>query len=156
MHDMLVRLYALPSADEACRAVAAQGVVIRRAIAPQKPATLEWVRHHFAGSVPEVETAFSQVPATCFLATRDDAILGFACYDVTCRNFFGPEGVAAPERGKGIGRALLLSALHAHRACGYAYAIIGGVGPDEFYTKTVGAVPIFGSTPGIYEGLGAR
>ena len=43
-------------------------------------------------------------------------MLGFACYDVTCRNFFGPEGVAAKERGHGIGRALLLSALHAQRA----------------------------------------
>jgi len=45
---------------------------------------------------------------------------------------------------------LLLSALHAQRAQGYAYSIIGGVGPAGFYATTVGAVPIEGSTPGIY------
>jgi hypothetical protein len=33
---------------------------------------------------------------------------------------------------------------------GYAYAIIGGVGPKEFYAKTVGAIEIPDSAPGIY------
>jgi predicted N-acetyltransferase YhbS len=90
------------------------------------------------------------VPATCFIALRDGNVVGFACYDVTARNFFGPEGVDASMRGKGIGRALLLSALHAQRVAGYAYAIIGGVGPTAFYEKCVGATSIEGSTPGIY------
>ena len=98
----------------------------------------------------EVEAAFKHEPPTCYIAVRGNAVLGFACYDVTCLNFFGPEGVAAGERGKGIGRALLLATLHAQRAQGYAYSIIGGVGPAEFYAKTVGAVAIAGSTPGIY------
>jgi hypothetical protein len=34
---------------------------------------------------------------------------------------------------------------------GYGYAIIGGVGPTEFYEKVVRAVPIEGSSPGIYR-----
>jgi hypothetical protein len=153
MHDMLVRLYALPSLDEAVVACAARGVTIRRALAPERHALLDWVRAHFAGSAAEVETAFAHVPATCFIAVRDDNVLGFACYDVTCRNFFGPEGVATEERGHGVGRALLLAALHAQRAQGYAYSIIGSVGPAEFYAKTVGAVAIAGSTPGIYAGM---
>ena len=80
-------------------------------------------------------------------------MLGFACHDVTCRNFFGPEGVVAEERGRGTGRALLLAALHAQREQGYAYAIIGGVGPAAFYARTVGAVTIADSTPGIYAGM---
>jgi predicted N-acetyltransferase YhbS len=84
---------------------------------------------------------------------RDRQILGFACHDATARNFFGPEAVAAEERGRGLGRALLLVALHAQREQGYAYAIIGGVGPAEFYVKSVGAIPIPGSTPGIYAGM---
>ena len=146
---MLVRLYALPALDDALAAVACDGGPVRRALAAEQRAGLDWVRQGFASSAAEVETAFAQVPATCFIALREHAILGFACHDVTCPNFFGPEGVAAHERGKGIGRALLLSALHAQRARGYAYAIIGGVGPAEFYAKTVGAVPIVGSTPGI-------
>jgi GNAT superfamily N-acetyltransferase len=153
MHDMLVRLYNLPSLDEALLAAANQSVSVRRAIAPEKPVVVDWVRANFASSVAEVECAFAQVPVRCFIATRDDAMLGFACHDVTALDFFGPEGVAASERGKGIGRALLLAALHAQRAAGYAYSIIGGVGPAEFYAKAVGAVAIEGSTPGIY---GAR
>jgi hypothetical protein len=39
------------------------------------------------------------------------------------------------------------------RQAGYGYAIIGGVGPADFYVKTVGATPIEGSEPGIYRGL---
>lgn len=153
MHDMLVRLYALPSQDEAIAACAARGVTIRRALAPERHTVLDWVRAHFASSAAEVETAFAQVPVNCFIAVRGDAMLGFACYDVTCANFFGPEGVSEGERGHGIGRALLLVALHAQRAQGYAYAIIGGVGPAEFYVKTVGAIAIPDSTPGIYAGI---
>jgi hypothetical protein len=36
---------------------------------------------------------------------------------------------------------------------GYAYAIIGGVGPATFYEKAVGAKLIEGSDPGIYKGI---
>ena len=153
MHDMLVRLYALPSLEAALGICAARNVTIRRALAPERHAIVEWTRSHFASSEAEVATAFAQMPVTCFIAVRDEAMLGFACYDVTCRNFFGPEGVIAAEQGQGIGRALLLAALHAQHALGYAYAIIGGVGPAGFYGKVVGAIDIPGSTPGIYAGL---
>jgi len=153
MHDMLVKLYAIPGIEDALAACAARGVTVRRALAPERPAVLAWVRARFASSAAEAEAAFAQTPVTCFIAVRDDAILGLACHDVTCRNFFGPEGVAVEERGRGIGRALLLSALHAQRARGYAYAIIGGVGPAEFYAKAVAAIAIPGSTPGIYGGM---
>jgi hypothetical protein len=156
MQDMLVRLYAIPSVEGALAVCAERGVTIRRALSPERPAVVDWVRTHFAGSAAEVESAFAQAPVTCFLALRNDDILGFACYDVTCPNFFGPEGVATPERGRGIGRGLLLCALHAQRARGYAYAIIGGVGPAQFYEKTVGAIAIPGSTPGVYAGLVRR
>lgn len=156
MHDMLVRLYALPDLDGVLAECAARGVAIRRALSVDKYATVDWVRARFASSAAEVETAFAHVPATCFVAARDSTLLGFACYDVTCPNFFGPEGVAEGERGRGVGRALLLAALHAQRAQGYAYSIIGGVGPAEFYAKTVGAIAIPGSTPGIYAELLAK
>lgn len=56
-------------------------------------------------------------------------------------------------RGKGIGEALLIESLAAMRATGYAYAIIGGAGPTQFYARAVGAVEIPGSTPGIYAGM---
>ena len=52
-----------------------------------------------------------------------------------------------------IGKALLFNCLEAMKQQGYGYAIIGGVGPAEFYAKTVGAIPIEGSEPGVYRGL---
>jgi predicted N-acetyltransferase YhbS len=56
-------------------------------------------------------------------------------------------------RGHGIGKILLIECLEAMRAQGYAYAIIGGVGPAAFYSKAVGAALIPGSDPGIYKGI---
>jgi hypothetical protein len=55
--------------------------------------------------------------------------------------------------GVTVRRALLLAVLHAQREKGYAYAIIGDIGPAEFYARTVGAVAIEGSTPGIHAGV---
>ena len=154
---MLVRLYALPDPGEALAACIAEGITIRRALMPEKHAVVAWVRAQFPSALAEVEAAFARPPARCFIALRAHQLTGFACHDVTCPNFFGPEGVVADERGRGIGRALLLATLHAQRADGFAYAIIGGVGPAEFYAKVAGAVDIAGSTPGIYGGmLGVR
>jgi GNAT superfamily N-acetyltransferase len=153
MHDMLVRLYDLPSLHDALETVAQVGVTVRRALAPEKRVVCDWVRAQFASSEAEVEAAYARLPIACFIAVRGTQVVGFACHDATCLNFFGPEGVLEAERGRGIGRALLLSVLHAQRAQGYAYAIIGGVGPAAFYAKSVGAVAIAGSTPGVYAGM---
>ena len=100
-----------------------------------------------------MEVALARQPATCFIATRDKQILGFSCYDTTARGFFGPTGVAEQARGLGIGKALLFLALEGLRDLGHAYAIIGGVGPREFYQKNCGAIEIPGSDPGIYADL---
>jgi predicted N-acetyltransferase YhbS len=110
------------------------------------------VRNTFDGAwESECDVSFSNHPVSCFIATEGGKIIGFACYDSTCKNFFGPSGVAETKRGLGIGKALLLSCLHVMRANGFAYAIIGGVGPAEFYSKAVGAITIEGSSPGIYR-----
>jgi GNAT superfamily N-acetyltransferase len=153
MHDMLVRLYDLPSLEDALEAASGRGVAIRPALPLERPVVLGWMRSNFDVWTAEVEAAFSRLPVSCFLGVRGGDLLGFACYDATCRNFFGPTGVLEEERRRGLGRALLLAVLHAQRAQGYAYSIIGGVGPEEFYAKTVGAVPIEGSDPGIYRGM---
>jgi GNAT superfamily N-acetyltransferase len=156
MPDMLVKLYDLPPLQPALDTAARNGCVIRNALSMDKPALLAWVQARFPSWCAEVEAAFVRLPVTCFIAQREQAIAGFACYDATCANFFGPTGVAENERGHGIGRALLLAALHAQRAQGYAYAIIGGVGPSAYYAKHVGAILIEGSSPGIYTGRVAR
>ena len=152
MPDMLVKLYDLPPLEPALDAAAREGCAIRRALSLDKPATLAWVRTAFPAWTVEVEAVFARLPVSCFIAQREQAVVGFACYDATCPNFFGPTAVAEERRGRGIGRALLLAALHAQKAQGYAYAIIGGVGPAAYYAKAVGAVLIEGSSPGIYAG----
>lgn len=152
MQDMLVRLYDLPKLEPALELASRQGVTIRAALTLEKPRVVGWVQSNFPVWVAEVDAAFARLPISCFIATRDRQILGFACYDATCRNFFGPSGVLENERRRGLGRALLLAALHAQREQGYAYSIIGGVGPAEFYAKAVGAVLIEGSSPGVYAG----
>jgi GNAT superfamily N-acetyltransferase len=153
MHDMLVRLYALPDLAPALARCAGHGIAIRRALPAEKAGVTGWVRHHFPSAEAETDVAFARLPVACFIALHAQQMQGFACFDATAPNFFGPEGVAESARGQGVGAALLLAVLHAQRAQGYAYAIIGGVGPAAFYAKVAGAVDIADSTPGIYAGI---
>ncbi|HSP43871.1 MAG TPA: GNAT family N-acetyltransferase [Luteolibacter sp.] len=153
MIDMLVRLYDLPDSSELYARVAAGGVTLRRARAFEKHTVAAFARTFSEKWASEVEVALSRQPVACFIATRDKQILGFACYDTTMRGFFGPTGVAESARGLGLGKALLMRSLEALRETGHAYAIIGGVGPREFYEKACGAIEIPGSDPGIYGDL---
>lgn len=154
MPDLLVKLYELPPMHALIDSLAAQGITIRRAIAPEKYLVTAWVRDHFgAGWASETDVAFSNHPPTVFVAVHEEKCVGFACCDATMKNFFGPTGVDDALRGRGIGRALLLACLHDMWARGYAYAIIGAAGPVDFYAKAVGATVIEGSTPGIYRGM---
>ena len=154
VHDMLVRLYDIPEPATRIAALHEAGIELRRALAPERHVVVPWVRQHFGeGWASECEVSFARLPISCFRAQRGNDVLGFACYDATAKAFFGPTGVLEAERKQGIGTTLLLMALQAMAADGYAYAIIGGVGPAAFYAKAVGAVPIEGSTPGIYAGL---
>ena len=151
MPDMLVRLYDLP-ADAGTAMPDADGVQIRRAMAPDKFRVVAWVREHTGISAAgECDVCFAHPAVSCFIATRGADIVGYACYDATAPDFFGPTKVLESEQGQGIGRALLLRSLDAMRAEGYGYAVIGGVGPQAFYEKTVGAILIPDSTPGIYK-----
>src|SRR5262252_5517735 len=152
MSDMLVKLYDLPPMQPCVEALRERNVVIRPAMPYERRQVVEWVRDKFTVSwAEECEVAFGNRPISCFIATENGELTGFACYESTCRNFFGPMGVAEGARGQGIGSALLLGCLHAMASIGYGYAIIGGVGPTEFYEKVVRAVPIEGSSSGIYR-----
>ncbi len=84
---------------------------------------------------------------------HDGRLAGFACYDATARGFFGPTGVDETHRGKGVGHALLLATLLDMHAVGYPYGVIGGAGPTGFYQRSVGAILIPDSEPGIYRGM---
>jgi hypothetical protein len=152
--DLLVKLYELPDPSATLNKLRKGGVTVRRALAPEKALVVAWVKKTFSlGWASVCDVAFSRSPITCFIAVEAGTIVGFACYDATCKNFFGPTGVDPSKRRGGIGKALLLATLSAMSSDGYGYAIIGGVGPIAYYKKTVNAIEIPGSTPGVYRGL---
>ena len=155
MPDMLVKLYDLPALEPAIAYQRQQGITIRRGMPPEKGLVGRWIEERFNGYwVSEADVAFSVHPTTIMLAHRGDTLLGFACYDATYKNFFGPTGVDAAERGQRIGTALLLRCLHEMRYAGYMYAIIGWAGPVRYYEKAVGAAPIPDTEPpGSFRGL---
>src|SRR5262245_56834916 len=148
MTDMLVKLYSLPPLEPEIAAMTEQGITIRRALTPEKHFVGAWVGKKFSDFwESECDAAISRSPTTCWLAIANKHLIGFTCYDTSAKGFFGPIGVDESARGRNVGRALLLTCLHAMHWDGYAYAIIGGVGPIEFYQKVVGAVVIEDSSP---------
>lgn len=154
MPDMLVRLYDLPDPAPICGRAASAGYDVRRAEPWERLALRDFIREHFPGPWPvEAERAFANTPITAYVATRGPAIVGFAVYECTRRGFFGPTGVREDLRGSGLGAALLLRCLESMRELGYAYAVIGGVGPAEFYEKVCGAFTIPGSETSVFGPL---
>lgn len=152
MPDMLVKLYELPDERPYLEKMKEHGIVIRRAIAPEKRLVVGFARDRFNPAWgDECEVAFSRLPVSCWIAHTSEELVGFACYDSIQKGFFGPTGVLPSQRGKGVGAALLVLSLKAMYAEGYAYGVIGGAGPTEFYEKIVGATVIEGSAPGVYR-----
>lgn len=154
MVDMLVRLYDLPAGEPLRHVLAEQGICIRLCRPFEMHAVEEWIARTFSTRwVSEFGVAMAHQPCGCVIATQEKKVLGFACYDATARGFIGPMGVAPAARQGGLGKALLVTALEQMRSMGYAYAIIGGTGPQEFYSRTVGATVIEGSDPGFYADI---
>lgn len=157
MADMLVKLYNLPDEWSFIAPLTEKGISIRKAIGPEHLFLESWVETHFSkGWRSEVSAALGNRPTTCFIAEKNGELLGFACYDATALGFFGPTGVHPQARGQGIGKALLLACMADMKLKGYGYAIIGDVGPGEFYQKVVNASEIQDSFPGIYRGNVAK
>lgn len=151
MTDMLVNLLKLPEYGEIVEQLKSEEINIRRVQPFEMSLLKRFVEKQFALSwADEVTPAFAQKPITCFIATHEKKIIGFAAYECTRHDYFGPTGVSKEYRGKGIGKALLLACLHSMREMGYVYAIIGGVGPVDFYANCVGATPIPDTNPGIF------
>ena len=154
MPDMLAPLYDLPDAAPMMERVERAGLRVRRADPWDRLRVRGFIRENFQDVwAIEAERAFAQTPITCYLGLQGSEVVGFAVYECTRRDYFGPTGVREDLRGSGLGAALLLACLNSMREMGYAYAIIGGVGPAEFYEKIVGATVIPGSDPGIFGSL---
>lgn len=154
MVDMLVRLYAMPDPTLIYSKCKSNEVILRRPGVYEKHLVEGFVKEHFSPKwVSEVSVAMSRQPVSCYIATKNKEILGFGCYDTTCKSYFGPTGVSENARGLGIGKALLFKCMEGLRDQGYAYGIIGGVGPISFYEKAIGATIIENSENSIYHDI---
>ena len=153
MKDMLVNLYELPKECVEYQKLKKE-IDFRRPLAAEKYLVIKWVEENFGnGWKSEVDVSFSKNPITTFIAVKDGKIIGFSTYDSAYLNFLGPMGVSKGYRKRGLGKVLLYLALKSMKEMGYAYAIIGGVGPAKFYEITFGAKIIKGSDPRIYKGI---
>jgi GNAT superfamily N-acetyltransferase len=149
MPDLLINLLKLPSLRPPI-----DGVNIRRAQPFEITPVRNFIEQNFSVAwADEISVGFAKQPVSVHIATRAGRVIGFAGYECTRRNFFGPTGVIESERGRGIGKALLIASLWGLRELGYVYGVIGGAGPVEFYQEAVGAIVIPDSEPGIYVDL---
>ena len=146
MPDLLVNLLNLPLPTPPV-----DDFNIRRAQPFEITQVRNFIERNFSVAwADEISVGFAHKPVTVYIATRAAHVVGFAGYECTRRAFFGPTGVIESERGRGLGRALLIASLWGLRELGYVYAVIGGAGPTSFYERTVGAIVIPDSDPGIY------
>lgn len=156
MPDMLVKLFHLTPPVALESALLDEGILIKRALAPDRRRIEEFSRTCTDEDYSaEVGVALTKTPATCYIATKDKEPVGFACFETTAKNFFGPMAVRKEYRGRGIGKALLLRSLLSMQEMGYAYAIIGWPTKSAvpFYEKCVGAVMIDEASHGLYRNM---
>jgi len=154
MPDLLVNLLKLPTLQPLLDGLSTSGITVRRAQPFETTPVRQFIEANFSVAwADETSTGFANKPVTVYIATRDGRVIGFASYECTRKGFFGPTGVAESDRGRGVGKVLLIAALWGLRELGYVYGIIGHAGPLEFYQEAVGAVVIPDSDPGIYEDL---
>ena len=118
--DMLVKLYELPNPQIAYERLQQAGIIMRRALAPEKHKVTAWVRKNFSEAwASEAEVAFSRQPVSCFIAIHHGKIVGFACHDATCPNFFGPTGVEPGARKSGIWGSAIVRLSRSDEAAGF-------------------------------------
>ncbi|MBI1292584.1 GNAT family N-acetyltransferase [bacterium] len=152
MPDLLCSLVDLPPVAPLLEDLRGRGVTVRRPNPWEQTALRDFILRHFTvGWADETAVAFHHQPVTAFVAHAKGAIIGFAAYECTRRNYFGPTGVDPAWRGAGVGKALFLASMAGLRELGYTYAIVGDAGPVDFYRKAVGAMEIpLGGGHGIY------
>jgi mycothiol synthase len=76
---------------------------------------------------------------SCLVAVKRGEIAGLVCHSVNRTGWVGPIAVAADQRGRGIGRALLGATCRDLRAAGLADVQISPSAPIEFFARSAGA-----------------
>jgi phosphoribosylglycinamide formyltransferase-1 len=131
------------------------GFTLRRVDGPSDDRLAAWIDLHFAPSWWSYEVR----SGSAWVAERDGEIAGFAAFGARGLRFpwlrawrdrpdvgiFGPYGVAAAQRGRGIGDALLTAALCGLREAQHAFALIPAVGGERLiatYVRRTGAAVV--------------
>ena len=141
--DMLVDLRTLMLAQPSSYSTASPDVEVRRATDSDRERLSSLITSEFGERWARgTAVAYERDPVSAFVAIRTGDVIGFAFYDIAFRAYFGAMGVREADRGGGIGACLLVAALKDMALKGYAYAVIGDVGPIDFYKKVCGAIVI--------------
>lgn len=115
MSDLLVNLLEIPQPREAELRLLEEGVRVQRALAPDRSEIAAFAETCSDEDYSdEVRAAFANQPATCYIAVKERKLVGFACFEATARDFFGPMAVtnALRKRGVGGGAAAQVSCIH--------------------------------------------
>lgn len=141
--DMLVDLRVFTAERPPSYSTASPDVGVRRATESDRERLSSFIFAEFGERWSQGTTvAYQRDPASAFIALRANEIVGFAFYDISFLGCFGAMGVREADRGSGIGARLLIAALNDMAQKGYAYAVIGDVGPVAFYEKVCAATVI--------------
>jgi ribosomal protein S18 acetylase RimI-like enzyme len=106
---------------------------VRRAKPANFDVHLEPLRKAFPWWQPELRSALDK--GGVFTAERDGQAVAFSAWGAANPGWFGPMGTLESERGKGLGRILLLKCLEALKKEGWKKALIPWVGPIPFYAR---------------------
>ena len=90
--DMLVKLYEVQDCPELMEKLKAEGIFIKKAMTPDLTKITSWVKETFGQGWADECTA-AILTDGCWIAVKDKKVIGFACYDATMKDFFGPTGV---------------------------------------------------------------
>lgn len=155
--DLIVNLYQ-EKLQTANVFIKNENIKIKRILSPNADHLVDFVLKTFNDTwASEVKAgAYSSNPS-CYIATDNGKIVGFACFDATAKGFFGPTGINPEYRGLNIGQALLIATLRAMKEAGYGYAAIGGTTEalSNFYGKYIDLFKI-DSKDSIYSRLTYR
>ncbi len=92
-----------------------------------------WMRRHWPNWEPEALRALQR---SALVISRDDTgIAGFCAFDVNRSAVLGPTAVRGDLWGHGVGRPLIIGALHHMRARGHRRAEVAWVGPVRPYAR---------------------
>ena len=111
---------------------------LRKATADDAAGLMKMVEKAFPHWAWEAESGLTR--GTVIVAGTKGTVQAFACCSATHPGWFGPMGTVESQRGKGLGRLLLLRSMELLKAEGWGGARIPWVGPVPFYARYCGAV----------------